>query len=126
MIQSEIPSLLLIVLFISITSFAGNPRSGTEYADELTHLTQHLEECRNKVKSEGSADIKQGNEYNSVKPLFEVLTLPADIQNDFYTRQLGPHVLTDPNYYYWGMSVIRDSEGLYHGYASRWPIASGF
>ena len=96
------------------------------WPDKLTHLTQQLEGCRNKVKSEHSADIKQDDDYNSAESLFEVLTLPAEIRNDFYARQLGAYVLTDPNYYYWGMSVIQDDEGLYHGYASRWPIATGF
>ncbi len=52
--------------------------------------------------------------------------IPASAQASFQQKELVPHVLVDPECYCWGMSVIRWSDGKYHGYYARWPKSSEF
>lgn len=52
--------------------------------------------------------------------------IPASVRKSFQQKELAPHVLVDPEYYCWGMSVIRWSDGKYHGYYARWPKSLGF
>jgi len=52
-------------------------------------------------------------------------TLPAETKQHFLKKQLAPHVLADPDYFCWGMSVIQWTDGKYHGYYARWPKKTG-
>lgn len=53
---------------------------------------------------------------------------PAEVSfKEAYARQgTGKHILSDPDYYTWGTSVIKADDGKYHAYYSRWPKKSGF
>jgi len=51
--------------------------------------------------------------------------LPASVVDDFANHRRGPHVLADPDFRIWGLSVIRWSDGKYHGYYGRWPKELG-
>ncbi|EDM29450.1 hypothetical protein LNTAR_16908 [Lentisphaera araneosa HTCC2155] len=52
--------------------------------------------------------------------------LDANVQSDFYAQKTNPHVLVDPDYFIWGMAVIKWNDGKYHSYYSRWPKKRGF
>ena len=49
------------------------------------------------------------------------LNVPVQVKKHFLKKELSSHVVVDPDYFTWGMSVIRWSDGKYHGYYSRWP-----
>jgi hypothetical protein len=46
--------------------------------------------------------------------------LPVSVVEDFANHRRSPHVLADPAFRIWGLSVIRWSDGKYHGYYGRW------
>lgn len=48
-------------------------------------------------------------------------SVPAAAKAGFLKGQTTAHALVDPDYLVWGMSVIRWTDGKYHGYYSRWP-----
>jgi len=52
-------------------------------------------------------------------------TIPAAVKQNFIQKKRAPHILVDPNYYCWGMSVIKWTDGKYHGYYARWPKKTG-
>ena len=54
-------------------------------------------------------------------PSWEFSTLPASVKTNFFDRERGEHVLVDPDYKIWGLSVIKWKDGKYHAYYSRWP-----
>jgi len=52
-------------------------------------------------------------------------TIPAASKRHFLKKELAPHVLADPDYFCWGMSVLKWTDGKYHGYYARWPKKTG-
>jgi hypothetical protein len=57
--------------------------------------------------------------------LFSFESLPLSTKADFFSKKTGPHVLADPDYYVWCLTVIKWNDGKYHGYYSRWPKELG-
>lgn len=55
-----------------------------------------------------------------------VVPIPDSTPASFSAKKLAPHLLVDPDYYCWGMSVLQWTDGTYHGYYARWPKALGF
>lgn len=56
----------------------------------------------------------------------EVLPLPASCRATLLEGKSGPHVFTEPGWYTWCPSVIRDASGRYQLFHSRWPKAKGW
>ncbi len=51
--------------------------------------------------------------------------LPRIVKEQFFKKELGSHVLVDPGYRVWGLSVIPWDDGSYHAYYARWPESLG-
>ena len=47
--------------------------------------------------------------------------IPVEAKVNFLKRKVSANVFVDPDYYIWGMSVIKWKDGKYHGYYARWP-----
>lgn len=47
--------------------------------------------------------------------------LPAASRQSLQDKQARPHIFADPSFFQWGGSVIRDQDGTYHMFYSRWP-----
>lgn len=56
----------------------------------------------------------------------EVQPLPASVRTVLFGGQSGSHVYTYPEWYTWCPSVIRDAEGHYQLFHSRWPKSKGW
>lgn len=56
----------------------------------------------------------------------EVEPLPASARATLVEGRSGEHVFTDPDWYTWCPSVIRDADGHYQLFHSRWPKAKGW
>lgn len=56
----------------------------------------------------------------------EVQPLPAAARATLVGGQSGPHVFTYPGWYTWCPSVIRNAEGKYELFHSRWPKSKGW
>lgn len=52
--------------------------------------------------------------------------IPASVRESFHQKEIAPHVLVDPDYFCWGMTTLRWSDGKIHGYYARWPRSRGF
>jgi len=78
-------------------------------------ITLLLITCKPKNQSQDARKSPDHGEVSSQDEFISKL-LPAPIAGGF--RMDG--------YWVWGMSVIRDDEGKYHGYASRWPKSMPF
>ncbi|PWD99343.1 glycoside hydrolase family protein [Marinilabilia rubra] len=60
------------------------------------------------------------------KDSFQFAKLSKDVKDNFMKGNASANVLVDPDYYVWGLSVIKWSDGKYHCYYSRWPKSVGF
>lgn len=47
--------------------------------------------------------------------------LPAKSRKSLEDKRARKHIFADPEYYQWGGSVIRDQDGTFHMFYSRWP-----
>lgn len=47
--------------------------------------------------------------------------LPVESRKSLGDKKARPHVFADPDYFQWGGSVIRDQDGTFHMFYSRWP-----
>ena len=47
--------------------------------------------------------------------------LPAESRKSLNDKKARKHIFADPKYFQWGGSVIRDQDGTYHMFYSRWP-----
>lgn len=74
------------------------------------------------IQSKAIAQENKGTShpYNSLQ--FEAL--PTSVVNNFLNHQKTKHVLVEPDYYVWGLSVVQ-WEGKYHAYYSRWKRKHG-
>jgi len=52
--------------------------------------------------------------------------IPAASITAFQQQKTTAHVLTSPDYFCWGLTVTRWTDGMYHGYYARWPKATTF
>ncbi len=52
--------------------------------------------------------------------------LPADVPQRFHRGALSAQVLVDPDYFIWGLTAFRWTDGKVHAYYSRWPKNRGF
>ena len=52
--------------------------------------------------------------------------IPVESRASFYQQKTAAHVVAEKDYYCWGMSVIRWSDGKYHAYYARWLKSTGF
>lgn len=60
------------------------------------------------------------------KDSFQFAKLSKDVKDNFMKGNASANVLVDPDYYVWGLSVIKWTDGKYHCYYSRWPKSVGF
>lgn len=75
----------------------------------------------------GTAFAKKLIELNSADVKTTVpQAIPADSRTAFEAQRPAPHVLADPDYFCWGLTVIHWTDGKYYGYYARWPKAKGF
>ena len=65
-----------------------------------------------------------GNKQEERTFTFEMLS--KDVKENFSKENISANVLVDPEYYVWGISVIKWTDGNYHCYYSRWPKSVGF
>lgn len=56
----------------------------------------------------------------------EVVPLPSEVRTTLASGQTGPHVFGYPDWHTWCPSVIRDADGHYQLFHSRWPKAKGW
>ncbi len=56
----------------------------------------------------------------------EIQPLPASVRETLVSGQSGAHVFTYPEWYAWCPSIIRDADGHYQLFHSRWPKAKGW
>jgi len=47
--------------------------------------------------------------------------LPVESRKSLDDKQARKHIFADPDYFHWGGSVIRDEDGVFHMFYSRWP-----
>ncbi len=47
--------------------------------------------------------------------------LPVESRQSLDDKKARKHIFADPDYFQWGGSVIRDRDGTYHMFYSRWP-----
>ena len=55
-----------------------------------------------------------------------VIPIPATVKTEFFRSQTARFVLVDPDYYIWGTTVIKWTDGKYHAYYARWRRSKGF
>ncbi len=54
-------------------------------------------------------------------PSVNARALPLEAHQSFLKQQVGPHVLSDENYFVWCVTAMRWTDGKIHAYYSRWP-----
>ena len=60
------------------------------------------------------------------KVSFQFAKLSRNVKENFLKENVSLNVLVEPDYYVWCLSVIKWTDGKYHGYYSRWPKKVGF
>lgn len=76
--------------------------------------------CGNNSSSDGVKQL-ENRDYNELS--FD--TLSSVVKDDFFNHSKNKHVLVEPDYYVWGLSVI-EWKGKYHAYYSRWKRKDQF
>lgn len=61
-----------------------------------------------------------------IEPQFTFDPIPKEIKDNFFNKRLSSNLLVDSDYWTWGASVIKWSDGKYHAYYSRWKYDTGF
>ena len=74
----------------------------------------------NKQTASNQKDTDKKRDYNNLR--FEPLS--TSVVDSFFSHSKSDHVLVEPEYYVWGLSVI-EWEGAYHAYYSRWEKKHG-
>ncbi|EOR96029.1 hypothetical protein ADIARSV_0787 [Arcticibacter svalbardensis MN12-7] len=62
----------------------------------------------------------------SPDPTFTLLPLPNTVKDNFFNGKTSENIVVNPNYWTWGLSVIKWSDGKYHAFYSRWKYETGF
>lgn len=69
---------------------------------------------------------QSGDSEQSVSPDWEFEALPVEIKDNFFAKNRGSNVLVDDHHWIWGLTVLQDDDGRYHGYYARWPDSLEF
>lgn len=72
------------------------------------------------------ACVAGGHHGLAEEPLLTPQPLPASVATAFENQQTSAHLLADPDYFVWGLTAMRWSDGKIHAYYARWPKRIGF
>ena len=58
--------------------------------------------------------------------IVSIIPIPVASKANFLKSKTAPFVLVDPDYFTWGATVIKWTDGKYHAYYARWPRSKKF
>ena len=71
-----------------------------------------------------SSSKTKSTEKRDYKDLY-IDTLPTSVKDNFFNHSKNAHVLVEPGYFVWGLSVVK-WKGKYHAYYARWKRKDQF
>ncbi|MEP0366345.1 MAG: glycoside hydrolase family protein [Cyclobacteriaceae bacterium] len=72
------------------------------------------------------ADMENAEFIPEKKTLWGFDSIPKSVQSNFFNQEISGNVIVDPEYWTWGASVIKWSDGKYHAFYSRWKKEYGW